>query len=241
MFIAGNWKLNCTIVQGNKLASTILKNIEGKNLNCEVAIFPPFTCLSSISDVLKNSVISLGGQDCSIHTNGAYTGDIAASMLVDVGCKYVILGHSERRHLFNETDEIIHSKIIQSMENGLIPILCIGEKLSDRESGNTEQVLLKQLKIALKDVNGEYILAYEPVWAIGTGMSATAEMVGKTHTSIRNILLDLNVNNDVPILYGGSVSIKNASELARVSDIDGFLIGGASLDVKNFYSIYLEL
>jgi triosephosphate isomerase len=136
---------------------------------------------------------------------------------------------------------MIQSKMIQSIENGLIPILCIGEKLSDRESGNTKKVLRSQLEFGLENVSGEYIIAYEPVWAIGTGKSATSEMVAETHGVIRNILADLSIDDNVSLLYGGSVSPENASQLSAVQYVDGFLIGGASLDVEKFYNIYLDL
>ncbi len=235
-----NWKMNFNGHQGQEFVS----QLNSKDLNkgqSQIILCPSFTSLFSIVDASKTSSIAVGAQNIHFEDSGAYTGEISANMLNETGVEYVILGHSERRHVFGEEDDQIHAKMVQSIKNGLTPILCIGEKLSERESRDTNQVLRTQLEAGLANVSGEYMLAYEPVWAIGTGKSATSEMVAETHASIRNILADLNVSDTVSLLYGGSVSPQNASELAAVKNVDGFLIGGASLDVEKFYKIYLDL
>ncbi len=239
-YCVANWKMNFNCQQGKEFVS----HLNSKDLNngqSQIILCPSFTSIFSIVDANKNSIIRVGAQNMHFENSGAYTGEVSANMLNELGVEFVILGHSERRHVLGETDEMIHSKMIQSIKNGLTPILCIGEKLSERGSGDTNQVLRTQLEAGLANVSGEYILAYEPVWAIGTGKSATSEMVAETHASIRNILADLDVSNNVSLLYGGSVSPENASQLSAVPDVDGFLIGGASLDVEKFYSIYLDL
>ena len=239
-YCVANWKMNFTGEEGREFISRLNRK-DLNNGQSQIILCPSFTSLFPIVDACTNSVITLGAQNMHFEDLGAYTGEVSAQMLNETGVEFVILGHSERRHVFGETDEMVHAKMIQSIKNGLTPILCIGEKLSERESGYTDQVLRTQLEAGLADVTGEYILAYEPVWAIGTGKSATSEMVAETHASIRNILADLNVSENVSLLYGGSVSPQNASELSAVPDVDGFLIGGASLDVEIFYSIYLDL
>jgi len=239
-YCVANWKMNFNRQQGREFVS----RLNSKDLNngqSQIILCASFTSLFSMVDACTKSAISVGAQNIYFEDSGAYTGEISAQMLNETGVNFVILGHSERRHVFGETDEMIHAKMVQSIKNGLTPILCIGEKLSARESGNTNQVLRAQLVAGLVDVTGEYIIAYEPVWAIGTGMSATSEMVAETHASIRNILVDLDVSKNVSLLYGGSVSPQNASDLAAVENVDGFLIGGASLDVEKFYSIYVDL
>ena len=239
-YCVANWKMNFNGQEGKEFVS----RLNCKDLNngqSQIILCPSFTSLFSIVATNKNSIIRVGAQNMHFENSGAYTGEVSANMLNESGVEFVILGHSERRHVFGETDEMIHSKMIQSIKNGLTPILCIGEKLSERESGDTNQVLKTQLEAGLANVSGEYILAYEPVWAIGTGKSATSVMVAETHASIRNILVDLNVSNNVSLLYGGSVSPENASQLSAVPYVDGFLIGSASLDVEKFYSIYLDL
>ena len=242
MFIAGNWKLNCNILQGNKLASTILKNIEGKNLNCNIAIFPPFTCLSSISDVLKDSVISLGGQDCSIHTNGAFTGDISASMLVDVGCKYVILGHSERRMGYKESNELIKTKANVAQNMGLVPIVCVGETAKERNLGKEKSVVKTQLLNSIpNNSKGSYIIAYEPVWAIGSGITPNIDEIKEMFVNIKYILKSSRKNDDIKILYGGSVNINNSLEILSCDEVNGALIGGTSLNADEFSSICLDV
>jgi len=239
-YCVANWKMNFNGQEGREFVSQLNRK-DLNNGQSQIILCSSFTSLFSIVDACTDSPITVGAQNMHFEDLGAYTGEVSAQMLNETGVKFVILGHSERRHVFGETDEMVHAKMIQSIKNCLIPILCIGEKLDERESGNTNSVLQTQLEAGLADVTGEYIIAYEPVWAIGTGKSATSEMVAETHASIRNILADLNVCENVSLLYGGSVSPQNASELSAVPDVDGFLIGGASLDVEKFYSIYLDL
>jgi triosephosphate isomerase (TIM) len=239
-YCVANWKMNFNSQQGKEFISS-LNSKDLNNGQSQIILCPSFTSIFSIVDASKNSTIRIGAQNMHFENSGAFTGEISANMLNELGVNFVILGHSERRHIFGESDKMIQSKMIQSIENGLIPILCIGEKLSDRESGNTKKVLRSQLEFGLENVSGEYIIAYEPVWAIGTGKSATPEMVAETHGVIRNILADLSIDDNVSLLYGGSVSPENASQLSAVQYVDGFLIGGASLDVEKFYNIYLDL
>ena len=239
-YCVANWKMNFNSQQGKEFISS-LNSKDLNNGQSQIILCPSFTSIFSIVDASKNSTIRIGAQNMHFENSGAFTGEISANMLNELGVNFVILGHSERRHIFGESDKMIQSKMIQSTENGLIPILCIGEKLSDRESGNTKKVLRSQLEFGLENVSGEYIIAYEPVWAIGTGKSATPEMVAETHGVIRNILADLSIDDNVSLLYGGSVSPENASQLSAVQYVDGFLIGGASLDVEKFYNIYLDL
>jgi triosephosphate isomerase len=239
-YCVANWKMNFNGQQGQDF----LEVLNSKDLNkgqSQIILCPSYTSLFSIVDASKNSAISVGAQNVHYEDSGAFTGEISVKMLNEASVEFVIIGHSERRHVFGETDEMIHAKMLQSIQNGITPILCIGEKLDERESGNTDKVLRAQLEVGLSDVKGEYIIAYEPVWAIGTGQPATSEMVVETHASIRNILTELNVSEKVSLLYGGSVSPQNASALAAVENVDGFLIGGASLDVDRFYSIYVNL
>lgn len=239
-YCVANWKMNFNSQQGKEFISS-LNSKDLNNGQSQIILCPSFTSIFSIVDASKNSTIRIGAQNMHFENSGAFTGEVSANMLNELGVNFVILGHSERRHIFGESDKMIQSKMIQSIENGLIPILCIGEKLSDRESGNTKKVLQSQLEFGLENVSGEYIIAYEPVWAIGTGKSATSEMVAETHGVIRNILADLSIDDNVSLLYGGSVSPENASQLSAVQYVDGFLIGGASLDVEKFYNIYLDL
>tara|TARA_B110000495_G_C22973312_1_gene571457 strand:- start:499 stop:1230 length:732 start_codon:yes stop_codon:yes gene_type:complete len=239
-YCVANWKMNFNGQQGQDFFEVL----NSKDLNkgqSQIILCPSYTSLFSIVGASKNSAISVGAQNVHYEDSGAFTGEISVKMLNEASVEFVIIGHSERRHVFGETDEMIHAKMLQSIQNGITPILCIGERLDERESGNTDKVLRAQLEVGLSDVKGEYIIAYEPVWAIGTGQSATSEMVVETHASIRNILTELNVSEKVSLLYGGSVSPQNASALAAVENVDGFLIGGASLDVDRFYSIYVNL
>ena len=239
-YCVANWKMNLNGKQGKEFVEA-LNSKDLNNGQSQIILCPSFMSLFSMVEASNDSPISVGAQNMHFEDSGAYTGEVSAQMLNEADVRFVILGHSERRHIFGETDEMIHAKMVQSIKNGLTPILCIGEKLDERESDNTYKILRAQLAAGLADVTGEYIIAYEPVWAIGTGRSATSEMVAETHASIRNILADLNVSKNVSLLYGGSVSPQNAYELAVVKNVDGFLIGGASLDVEFFYSIYIDL
>lgn len=209
----------------------------------DVALFPPFVSLLSVRNSLEHrNDIGVGGQNLNEHPNGAYTGEISAEMLLDVGCQYVLIGHSERRQHFGETDEVLTKKLIRAIDSGLIPIFCIGERLSERESGDTHRVLERQLLslIELSDTQFEkLIIAYEPVWAIGTGKNATPEQAQEAHSFIRTFLRITRgtLSEKTRILYGGSVTPENAAELLNCEDVDGMLVGGASLKAQSFYAI----
>ena len=228
--IAANWKMNKTIAESisfiNEL-STLIKETEH-----EIVICPPFTALGS----LPESRFSLGAQNMHFEDSGAFTGEISALMLKELGCKYVLLGHSERRHIFNESDSLISKKLKKALEHSLIPILCIGETLEQREAGKTKEVISHQLKSSLADAevnSSSIVIAYEPVWAIGTGKTATPQQAQEVHSFIRSLLKD----KDIKILYGGSVKPANSKELLSQEDIDGVLVGGASLDAGSFSEI----
>lgn len=241
--IAGNWKMNTNIQDATDLTYQILEKIGEKHLFSEILICPPFTNLYAVNEILKNTNISIGAQNCEYRTSGAFTGEISVDMLSNVGCSYVIIGHSERRQFYNETDELVNLKIKSVIYAGLTPILCIGETLDERNSGDTFKVLSRQLSIAFQNIDirdlTKIIIAYEPVWAIGTGISATNEQAGEAHTWIREFLRS-NYGYEaaeIRILYGGSMNDKNAFDLLSLKDVDGGLIGGASLKADSFYSI----
>lgn len=239
-YCIANWKMNFT----TKESLDFVSKLNAKDLNkgeSQIILCPSFTAIHSTVSASLESSILVGAQDMNSNKSGAHTGEISADMLKETGAEYVILGHSERRHIYGEKDKVINDKIVQALANNLVPILCIGEHLDERESGNTNLILKEQLKVGLNNIKGEFIIAYEPVWAIGTGKSATPTMVAETHLSIRNMLLDLNFPKNISLLYGGSVTPENASDLSSVPNVDGFLIGGASLDVEKFYKIYLDL
>lgn len=244
--IAGNWKMHKTIKTGSDLISEIksdlLKNPVPDHVT--VVVCPPFTSLDSASALLKDSKIGLGAQNMFYETEGAFTGEISGEMLKSVGCKYVILGHSERRTYFGETDEIINKKIKKAFEFELIPIFCIGETLQERENGKTFEVVQRQIEKGLDGINKELasniIIAYEPVWAIGTGKNATPEQAQEVHNFIRNLLsslYDKTTADSVVIQYGGSVKPDNAKQLLSQPDVDGALVGGACLKADSFLSI----
>ncbi len=232
--IAANWKMYKTGAE----AQEFLTQIKGKIApSVKVFIAPSFTALP----VMKSQEIVLGGQNMHEAEDGAFTGEISARMLKDAGAKFVILGHSERRRLFHETDALIHLKLKKAISSQLLPILCVGETLEEREAKKTFDVLSTQLKIALDGVSpSEIVLAYEPVWAIGTGKTATPEIAGEAHQFCRSFLKKLWGEDHaakIPILYGGSVTPETASALAKQPDIDGALVGGASLDAAKFIQI----
>jgi len=241
--VAGNWKMNGSRESAQSLITGIKDGL-GEDATVEVAICPPFVYLSDVRGMLAGSKIALGAQNVSHRGDGAYTGEISTSMLLDVGCKYVILGHSERRALYGETDALVAEKVIAINAAGLKPILCVGELLEERESGKTEEVVARQLDVLLNSVEGlaalqNTVIAYEPVWAIGTGMTATPEQAQDVHAFIRQRVAekDTALAQKVRILYGGSVKGNNAPELFAKADIDGGLIGGASLQVEEFLAI----
>jgi len=241
--IAGNWKMNTDMNSAKELVKSIQLMIAGRDILSEILVCPPFTNLSSVNDLILNSEISLGAQNCDYRNSGAFTGEISTEMLKSVGCKYVIIGHSERRQFFGDTDEIVNLKVKNAINTGITPILCIGETIDERNSGNTFSVLASQIKIAYQNIEladlSKIVIAYEPVWAIGTGVSATNEQAGEAHTWIRNYLLENygQESADIRILYGGSMNEKNSFDLLSLQDIDGGLIGGASLKPDSFISI----
>jgi len=241
LLIAGNWKMHKTVPEALELVRELKTLVSGVT-DRDILVCPPFTALYPVGRELKGSNIALGGQNMFYEEEGAFTGEISPLMLKDVGCSYVILGHSERRHIFGETDELINRKVISAAEHGLIPILCVGETLEEREAGETEKVVERQVREGLKGLSSEseLVIAYEPVWAIGTGKTATPELAQEVHSFIRSILSDLfgrEKAEGIRILYGGSVKPQNAKGLLEMPDIDGALVGGASLKAESFAKI----
>ena len=243
--IAGNWKMNAGYKDSEKLAKEIESKLDKKNFQkTDVLICPSFISLGIINKTIKDSELKLGAQDLFYENDGAYTGEISASMLKSVGCEYVIIGHSERRKYFHETNKVINKKIIKAIEAGLKPVVCVGESLEEREDEIYEGVIEKQLREGLADISKEQmknlVIAYEPVWAIGTGLNATPDQASKMHRFIADVvtkLYDDEVTNDLIILYGGSVNAKNAKEMLSTCGVDGALIGGASLKADEFAEI----
>jgi triosephosphate isomerase len=241
--IAGNWKMYKTSSEARETAARLV-DLAADVDDVDIMIAPTFTALESVSNVTKNSRVSVGGQDLFWEKEGAYTGQISADMLVGVGCQYVIIGHSERRQYFGETDETVNKKIKAAITAGLKPVMCVGETEAERESGQTFSVLDKQLKFGLneyfvKDLSG-LVIAYEPVWAIGTGKTATEEQAQEAHQYIRSLIQELfgdTLSGSMRILYGGSVKPANIAGLMAMADIDGALVGGASLDAESFSQI----
>jgi triosephosphate isomerase len=238
--IAGNWKMFKTPAEGRVLAEEIVSAV-GRQTDVGVAVCPPFTALESVASVLEGSNVQLGAQNMYPKLEGAYTGEISPVMLRDLFCVFVILGHSERRQYFAETDAFVNQKVLAALEGNLKPILCVGESLEERESNQTSAVIERQVKQGLASVGKDYaenvVIAYEPIWAIGTGKTATPEMAQEVHAQIRKLLVGLfdeAIANKVRILYGGSMKPENASELMDQPDIDGGLIGGAALKAKSF-------
>ena len=240
--IAGNWKMNGTLAETEVLIRALLGGLP-PNSRAQVVVCPPFTALETAARLLAGSPIALGGQDMSPHEKGAFTGDISAAMLLTVGATYAILGHSERRQYHAETDQLINAKARRALDSGLSPIICVGETLDEREAGMTEQVVGKQVDGTLSGFSADdlrrTVIAYEPVWAIGTGRTATPEMAEAVHCFVREKLVarDQAAAQVVPILYGGSVNAKNAAGLLKQPNIDGALVGGASLKADEFLTI----
>ena len=233
--VAGNWKMNKTPEQTKELIN-VLKPLVGDEENTEVVFCPPFICLTTAIEAVKGTNIKIGAQNMYYEESGAYTGEVAPNMIKEAGCDYVILGHSERRAYFGETDEIINKKVLKAFEHDLMPIICVGETLQQREQGITEDLVRMQTKIALKDVPAsdaeKAVIAYEPVWAIGTGRTATNEQAQEVCGAIRKVLGEIygsETAEKIRIQYGGSVNAGNAAELFAMPDIDGGVVGGASL------------
>jgi triosephosphate isomerase len=240
--VAGNWKMNTSVSKGEQLATEIAeksKDIKGVLL----IVAPPFTHLTKVADKLNGSQVALSAQNCAAETSGAYTGEVAASMVADTGAKYCILGHSERREYYGETDETLNKKLIQCFANNLIPIFCVGEKLAERESARHFDVVKTQLQNTVFNLSDEdfdkVIIAYEPVWAIGTGKTATPDQAQEIHAFIRKTLAEKfgAKADNTSILYGGSCNPANAKSLFANADVDGGLIGGASLKSDDFIAI----
>lgn len=241
--IAGNWKMNKTPSETKAFAEQF-KAILPKTKWCDIVVCVPTVDLSAAVRAFKDSRIAVGAENVYFEKSGAYTGEISADMLADLGVRYVIVGHSERRALFGETDEIVNKKVLAALEAGLNPIICVGESLAQREMGVTMELIALQVKSALAGVSAEQmrhcVIAYEPIWAIGTGKTATAEQAGEVCTNIRATIRSLygaRVARSVTIQYGGSMNPKNAAELLAQPDIDGGLIGGAALKPDQFVDI----
>lgn len=244
-FIAGNWKMYKTCTEAVETAERLKELVKGVT-DVDIMIAPSFTSLYPVSKVLSGSNIHLGAQNLSWHAEGAFTGEISPSMVVSTGCDHVILGHSERRQYFQETDETVNKKITAALKQGLVPVFCVGETETEREKNITFSVLDKQVTsglqgIALQDL-ATLVIAYEPVWAIGTGKTATTEQAQEVHQFLRSLLetaYGSEFAQSIRILYGGSVKPGNISELMSMPDVDGGLVGGASLDAETFSKIVL--
>jgi triosephosphate isomerase len=240
--VAGNWKLNGSRAANTALISALRAGLPAES-GTDVVVCPPYVYLSDVSAAIHDSVIRLGAQNVATEDSGAFTGEVAAGMLRDVGCEFVIIGHSERRALYGETDELTAMKVSAALRGGLTPILCVGETLAERDAGDTLNVVRRQLEAVLEVTGIEAwskgLVAYEPVWAIGTGRTATPMQAQEVHAEIRATLARRNatIAGAARVLYGGSVKASNAKDLFAMADIDGGLIGGASLDAAGFLGI----
>ena len=243
--IAGNWKMHTTIGEAIRLAEAV-RRLVADQPEVDVVLCPPFTALDAVSDALRDGPVALGAQDVHWESQGAHTGEIAAPMLADVGCRYCIVGHSERRHGLGESDEQVNRKLAACLRHGLTPILCVGETLPERRGGQTLAVVERQVRAAVQSVAPQadgrlpFVIAYEPVWAIGTGVNATPAQAQEVHRMIRRLigtLYDDRAAAQIRILYGGSVNPENIAELMASEDLDGALVGGASLSAESFAAI----
>ena len=242
-FIAGNWKMNLSRNECTALASGLAEKI-GPEASLDVAVCPPSVYLDAVVGAAAGSAVAVGAQNMYFEEKGAFTGEISAGMLLDIGCQYVILGHSERRHILGETDKDVNHKTLVALEAGLTPIVCVGETIDQRKAGKTLEVIKEQFDGSLAGLTAEQmavtVIAYEPVWAIGTGEVATPEQAEEVHAYIRKLLTDkfgAQTAESVRIQYGGSVKPSNASELLSQPNVDGALVGGASLKVEDFMGI----
>ena len=241
--IAGNWKMHTTAREAEQLASAVVQ-AANKVSGRDIMIAPPYTALSAVSPVLSGTGVILGAQNVHWEEQGAFTGEISVPMLKDLGCTMAIVGHSERRHVFGETDFMVNRRLTGALQFGLIPVFCIGETLKQREAGNTLKVLEDQIRAGLAGIEladgGQIVVAYEPVWAIGTGKTATESQAQEVHSFIRTLLADIyekNIADQIRILYGGSVNPENIDILMQQNDIDGALVGGAALKAEMFERI----
>lgn len=243
--VAGNWKMNTTLQEGVKLAEEVNEALKAVEPKCDVVICVPFTHLASVNNVItETQKLGLGAENCADHKSGAYTGEVSAQMVASTGAGYVILGHSERRQYYAETAETLREKVALALENGLTPIFCIGEVLEEREAGKHFEVVKAQVEDGLFNLSaedfGKIVLAYEPVWAIGTGKTATSDQAEEIHAYIRGVIAEKygnEVAENTSILYGGSCKPSNAAELFAKPNVDGGLIGGASLKCADFMGI----
>jgi triosephosphate isomerase len=238
-FVGGNWKMNLDRERSAALASEVAR-MAATYPSVELAIFPPAVYVSAVESAVRGGAATVGGQDCSGEKEGAFTGQVSASMLANMGCSSVLIGHSERRHGLGETDATLSRKLARALEAGLLPVVCVGETLAERESGRAHDVIRTQLHgtLAGQTLNAaKLVIAYEPVWAIGTGRTATPDDAAEAHRTIRQTLADLydvRFSESVRVIYGGSVNSKNAAELFAREEIDGGLVGGASLVAADF-------
>ena len=244
--VAGNWKMNTTVAEGVELAKAVAARAAEVPASVKLVIAPPFTHIVPVAEAIKGTAIGLSAQNCADKEKGAYTGEVAAGMLVSAGCGYTILGHSERRQYYGETDATLVDKVKLAIAHGLSPIFCVGENLEEREAGRQFEVVSAQVKNVLYTLSAEemskVIIAYEPVWAIGTGKTATAEQAQEIHACIRKVVAEKfgTLAEETTILYGGSCKPSNAKELFACPDIDGGLIGGAALKADDFIAIALS-
>jgi len=244
-FIAGNWKMNSDSHSSVALAKAIVagsQQLAGER--AKILLCPPFVYIQAVVNAVSASHVTVGAQDMYFEQKGAFTGEISAAMLKDIGCSYVLCGHSERRHVIGEPDELINKKVSAAILGGILPILCVGELIEERKANNTTEVVTRQIKKGLAGLGeakaSAVTIAYEPVWAIGTGLTATPEQAQEVHALIRKLLAELynsDMAENIHILYGGSVKPDNAGELMRQKDIDGLLVGGASLKADDFLEI----
>ena len=242
--VIANWKLHGNFLFNEQQLGALSKGLKSHKLDRQVVVCPPVIYLQQCAGLLADSTIALGAQDVSDQISGAYTGETSAVMLKELGCRYVLVGHSERRIRHAETDDVVANKALAAIQSGLTPVVCVGETLVEREQGLTEKVVGRQFKAvvsALGDKLAQIVIAYEPVWAIGTGKTATAEQAQDVHRFLRYELanVDAEIASKIAILYGGSVKADNAAELFAMPDIDGGLVGGASLDAAEFLQICL--
>jgi len=242
-FVAANWKMHKTVAEAVAYVESLRSSIQGTP-NVDVALAPPFTAIQAMAHAVAGTAIQVAGQDLHWESTGAFTGEISADMLKEAGASHVIVGHSERRHIFGETDEQVNRKVRAAIARDLTPIVCIGETLDEREASQTLAVLDRQLELGLLDVTGaqvaELVVAYEPVWAIGTGLNATPDQAQEAHSHIRSRLgemFGIEASERCRIIYGGSVKPSNVAELASQSNVDGALVGGAGLDPVSFAEI----
>lgn len=242
--VAGNWKMNTTLAEGVELAKEVNEALKNVSPKCDVVICTPFTHLASVAAAIDSNKLGLGAENCADHLKGAYTGEVSAPMVASTGAKYVILGHSERRQYYGETSEILKEKVNLALAENLTPIFCIGEVLEQRENGSYLDVVKSQIEDALFGLSAaefsKLVLAYEPVWAIGTGKTATDDQAQEMHAHIRSVIAGKygkEIADNTSILYGGSCKPSNARALFAKPDVDGGLIGGASLDAESFMGI----